>query len=253
MIFIDEKQLYSLLTPTEVIEAIEKSFYIMDSEQVEVPQRVHINRDGNVILLMPCLTDKRFAVKIVSVYPGNTKLGLPALYGTVVLNDGKTGQPLAIIDGTSLTAVRTAAVGAVGAKYTVPEEIETLGIIGAGAQGFHHAWFIGIEKQIKKLMVFDVVEEKAASLASDIKKKLPHIQTVIAKDSRQLVKGSQLIVTATTSDTPVVPDELGLIMNKHFIGVGSYKPRCVNCQIPFTGSLNKFGSILTMRLRKLVT
>jgi len=224
MTFIDSEEVYKLISPLDLISAIEQAFREMDSDEVLTPQRMHINKDGNILLLMPCLTSKRFAVKLVTVYPDNTQLGLPALYGTVVLNDGQTGKPLAVIEGSSLTALRTAAVGAVGARYIVKDEINTLGIVGAGVQGFHQAWFIGLEKNINELMVFDPRKNKAVEMIEKLNPLLPGVDFRIASNTRELIKESQLIVTATTSEKPVIPDELGLLMKKNFIGIGSFKP-----------------------------
>ena len=96
------------------VEAMEQAFADTGTGVVEVPQRVHIDREQNTLLLMPCFGSNYFSTKLVSVFPGNLSKKEPMIYGYAVLNDGRTGRPLAVMDGSKLTAMRTAAVGAVG-------------------------------------------------------------------------------------------------------------------------------------------
>ena len=122
---------------------------------VDVPQRMHFDRGHNTLLLMPCFGEEYFSTKLVSMFPKNHAKKEPVIYGSVVLNDGQTGKPLAVLDGGKLTAMRTAAVGAIGIKYLAPADAGHLGIIGLGIQGFHQALFACQQRSIKELRIID--------------------------------------------------------------------------------------------------
>ena len=107
---------------------------------------------------MPCFGSDYFSTKLVSVFPKNLLIKEPMIYGSVILNDGQTGKPLAVMDGSKLTAMRTAAVGAVGVKHLSPENASTLGVVGLGIQGFHQALFA-----CNDLMALGAVEAIEAS------------------------------------------------------------------------------------------
>ena len=222
MLVLSSEDILNLADHAEIIAAVERAFIMAEGENYHQPDRIHIEHEGKVLLLMPCFTEDYFITKLVSVVPENVQKGQPSLYGTLILNDGKTGQPLALMDAGTVTAIRTGAIGAVGARYTVPEEIKTIGIVGAGVQGYQQAVFIGREKKAENILVNDIDRAKSESLVGRLKNEMPGIHIDAVNNVWDLVKQSELIITATTSNTPVIPDEIGLILGKHFIGIGSY-------------------------------
>ena len=107
----------------------------------EVPPRhVHTIGDAGVSLLMPAwraapATPARYGVKIVNVFPGNAARGLPGIHGVYALFEASTGVPLAVLDGSELTARRTAAVAALAADFLARADARTLLVVGAGRVG----------------------------------------------------------------------------------------------------------------------
>ncbi len=79
------------------------------------------------ILYMPCFLKSIFGAKILTLFPGNTAKNKPVIEGLVLLNDPETGEPLALLDGAKLTAVRTGAVGGDAVRYTTPENSKSVG------------------------------------------------------------------------------------------------------------------------------
>lgn len=191
---------------------------------IEVPQRWHIDRGPNTLLLMPCFGEDYFSTKLVSMFPKNLQKKEPVIYGSVVLNDGQTGKPLAVLDGSKLTAMRTAAVGAVGIKYLAPENAVRLGIVGLGIQGFHQALFACQQRAIKELRIFDRSKEIVQRFASRFNAFYPNIKVIKCDSPKDLCEASDIIITATGSHQPVVPDKGGWWKGKTLIGIGSYKP-----------------------------
>ena len=191
---------------------------------VEVPQRWHIDQGQNTLLLMPCFGREYFSTKLVSVFPDNLLKKEPVIYGSVVLNDGQTGKPLAVLDGSKLTAMRTAAVGAVGIKYLAPADASKLGIVGLGIQGFHQALFACQQRPIKQVRIIDHSKEIMARFAERFNAFYPTIEVIQCLNSSDLCLASDIIITATGSHHPVVPGSGEWWKGKTLIGIGSYKP-----------------------------
>lgn len=224
MIQIDSNTIGNAAPISEWIEVMETAFRDTAEGRVDVPQRIHINHGANTLLMMPCIAEDYFSTKLVSVFPENLKKNKPVIIGTVILNDGKTGEPLAALDGSKLTAMRTAAVGSIGIKYLSPENTASLGIIGLGIQGFHQALFACWQRPIKKLYILDRnisimkrFRERFNAFYSDIK-------VILCRNASELCDASDIIITATGSQHSVVPDEDKWWKGKTLIGIGSYKP-----------------------------
>ncbi len=224
MLCISEKEILEAVTLKEVSDTVEAALVLYETKEFHMPRRMHLDYEGNSLLLMPCFTREKFSTKLVSVFPGNTERDVPVVIGTMILNDGETGKPLALLDGTKLTALRTGAVGAVAVRHTTPQDIHTLGIVGAGVQGFHQALFACQERKISDIRVFDQVPGKVDHFVKNLVGMVPGVKTHWAGSAEELVMESELIITATNSSRPVLPDKEDLLKNKHFIGIGSYKP-----------------------------
>jgi len=224
MIHYDSDTIGKAAPVSDWIAAMEEAFVDTATGKIEVPQRMHLTRGENALLLMPCFGTKYFSTKLVSVHPGNLKNNKPVITGTVILNDIQTGEPLATFDGGKLTAMRTAAVGSVGIKYLAPKEADRLGIIGVGIQGFHQALFVCQQRRISQLRILDrstgVMErfmERFTAYYSDV-------EVILARNAIDLCKNSDMIITATGSRKPVVPAGGKWWEGKTLIGIGSYQP-----------------------------
>lgn len=224
MIWLNESDIRSAAALSEWVDAVEGAMAAHEEGNVLVPQRMHLDREGNTVLVMPTLSGERFACKVVSVFPGNTALGLPVLSGLVMLMDGSTGTPLAVLEGNSLTAMRTGAVGAAGIRRTTPDSVKRLGIIGAGVQGIHQAVFACEVRAFTEVRVFDTQPEARQRGTTELASRLPGKAIMACDTAEQLLLESDVIVAATTSRTPVLPDDIELLREKHFIGIGSYNP-----------------------------
>jgi ornithine cyclodeaminase len=223
MRIINNKQLMQAASPMDFLSAVEKAFLLQEKGGFLMPDRMHAEYDGNVLLLMPAFSHRYFGTKLVSVFPENRKKGEDVITGALLLNDGTTGKPLALLDAASLTAFRTAAVGALGIAYTTPKEVSRLGLIGAGTQGFHQALFACVVRNIAEINVFDPFHPDLASFIRDLQNNLPSVKISIQKNAEKLVSDSEVIITATTALHPVIPEN-ATMKGKHFIGIGSFRP-----------------------------
>jgi alanine dehydrogenase len=211
---------------TEVIEAVEKGFreYKTGSSVVPVRMPVRIEKTGGVFLFMPAYLEREnsFGTKIISVFPENLSSGLSTLQAVYLLNDPTTGEFLALMDGILLTAMRTGAASAVATKYLSRQNSETLGIIGTGAQAPFQAEAVCKVRPIQRILVYDRDLEFAENFSKMVFKNL-QIPVKVTTASRDVVIGSDILVTVTTSAVPVF-DGRDLKTGTHINAVGAYTP-----------------------------
>jgi ornithine cyclodeaminase len=224
MIYLTEADILAAAVFDDIIEAMETAMSVYETKAFNMPQRLHVDNGSNTLLLMPCFIQDYFATKLVTLFPTNPAKGIPMLNGIVVLNNGKTGLPVAILDGRVLTALRTAAVSSVSIRHLTAEDIFSLGIVGAGFQGFYHAWVACSIRNLTDIIIFDSNPEKTAVLIEKLSDVVPHVKFHATACIEDLLEKSQVVVTATTSQKPVLPERADLLIGKHFVAIGSYQP-----------------------------
>ena len=224
MIYLTEKDILKAVSIDEMLDAIEASMYKYERKEFCMPQRLHVDHKGNTLLLMPCFIRDCFGTKLVTLFPKNSENNIPVLNGIMVLNDSQTGVPLALLNGPALTAIRTAAVGAVSIRHLAAEDTQSVGMVGAGVQGFYQVWFACSARNLKNIFIFDLYPEKSLALIEKLSKRIPQVKLHQASCVEELLEESQVVITATTSLEPVLPDKEELLAGKHFVGIGSYKP-----------------------------
>jgi len=211
-------------TPSLWIDIMELALKATKDQDYFTPDRMHVDINENTLLLMPSVGPDMFATKLVSVFPENITKGKAAINGTVILNDGANGESLALLNGAKLTAMRTAAVACVGIRHLSDPLSTTIGIIGGGAQGRHIAWLASHERDIERVFVYDQSPQTINDFISFMADKCPDVDVALCEDAQQVVVNSEIVITATTSSEPVIPNLEDLIVGKCFICVGSYKP-----------------------------
>src|SRR4051794_16130320 len=153
----------------QVIEAVAGAFAAYSAGQTETPLRVGVAPPGEdgVLLAMPCAVAEPPALgaKIVSVFRGNVARGLPTVTSIYVLSDYATGAPLAIMDGSYLTALRTAAGSAVATRSLARKDARVLGVFGTGVQARFHVETIRQVRSLERILVCGTSPEKAAEFA----------------------------------------------------------------------------------------
>ncbi|MBQ7007230.1 MAG: ornithine cyclodeaminase family protein, partial [Oscillospiraceae bacterium] len=140
------------------------------------------------------------------------------------------GETKAIMPASFLTALRTGANTGVMLKHLAPEAAATCGIVGAGVQGVFQTAFACKVRDIKTVFVYDPYLKNFDKFCADV---LELIDTkpdfVLCSDVTELMQKSDIILTATTSNTPVYPDDETLFRGKTVVAIGSYKPDCREC------------------------
>jgi ornithine cyclodeaminase/alanine dehydrogenase-like protein (mu-crystallin family) len=224
MIILSDRDVGELLSPRELIPAIEAAVRRYDSGHGVVPPRQHLDWNGNTLLTMPAATAEALGTKLVAVVPGNSARGLPVTNGLMILNDAQTGLPLAILNAAALTARRTGAIGAVGTKYMTPADLDTVGIIGVGVQGTWQAIFTCCVRPIREVLYVARSPDSGERFSAALGEHAADVRVTRCADTLDLLARASLIITATRSAEPVLPDDPALLQGKHFASVGSFRP-----------------------------
>jgi ornithine cyclodeaminase/alanine dehydrogenase-like protein (mu-crystallin family) len=224
MLYLGPSDILAAADFNAVMDAIEQAYQIDRNGNYEMPVRMHVENGENTLLYMPCFLNTIFGTKILSLFPGNAAKQRPVIEGIVLLNDVETGTPVAILDGARLTAIRTGAVGGTAVRHITPVNAVSLGLIGAGVQGFYQALFACTARKINTVAVYDQVDDKLENFCTRLREALPHVKIEKAGTVKELLKKSEIVITATPATEPVLPNDQELLRGKSFIGIGSYKP-----------------------------
>ena len=175
---------------------------------------------GGTYLVMPC-TDSRYAMtKLVTVTPANRALGLPTIQGRLMVCDGRTGTPLAVLDGSVVTARRTAAVTLLGMETLLGRTPQRVALVGTGTQARAHAHAMGQRWPGLQLRCVGRSAPQAQAFAVELAHDALDASAVSIE---QALDGADAVVAATTSLTAVLPDAIDdriLI-----VGLGSFTPQ----------------------------
>jgi alanine dehydrogenase len=188
------------LTMKEAIIIVEDCLKEHGLKQYENPPKpgVHPLKEA-FIHAMPGYLPRKEAcgMKWVSGFPNNLAYDLPTIMGLIVLNDVNTGQPIAVLDGAYITALRTAAVSGVSAKHLANNDVKTLGIVGAGIQGRYN--LLSLKEVLKKLEVVRIFDTNEKILQKFTSLMSAHVsfKIEICESCRQVIEGADVVVTAT--------------------------------------------------------
>jgi len=194
----------------------------------QVPLRHHHSLPGGTLLLMPAWNSRHLGVKLVTVFPDNATRSLPSVFGQYLLLDGSTGQPLALLDGTTLTKRRTACASGLAARYLAPHGAARLLMIGTGALAPHLVRVHAKVRPIREVAIWGRRPEAAELLARSLAASLPMalgrpVSVRAVTDRRAAVAEADIISCATLSKAPLVEGEW-LREGQHIDLVGAYTP-----------------------------
>ena len=198
------------LPMSEIIEALEVMFKEKGQGRVEMPPKPGIHtRPDAFIHAMPAYIPKleSAGIKWVSGYPENQSKGLPYIIGLLILNDPDTGLPLAVMDASWITAMRTGAATAVAAKYLARPQSSSVGIIACGVQGRSNLEALACLYKIEIVKAFDVYPQLADKYAAEMRAQLG-IPIEVVPAAEAAVRDMDIVVTSgpiLKSPNPVIP------------------------------------------------
>lgn len=223
---LSEEDIRRALPMKEAVEAMKEAFEAVSAGQVTMPTRTHIDipAHNGTALFMPSYANcfGKIGLKVVNIFPDNPKSGLPSIQGIVCLLDGQTGSPLAILNGTFLTALRTGAASGAATDILARPDAETVAIIGAGIQGRTQLEAMCAVRPIKKVWVYDITKDTSVQFAEQMEAVLS-VDIVVAESSLEALQNADIVCTATVSHMPVF-DDADIAQGTHINAIGSYQP-----------------------------
>lgn len=191
-----------------IIEDSFKKYLAGDIIMPDKISQIFDEQSQNRINCMPAtlINEKICGMKWVSVFPSNAPKGIQNVTGVMLISELETGFPVAVIDGTLSTKMRTSAVGCVAAKYLAPSKVETIGIIGAGEEArMHFTLLKHLFPTIKECRVSSLNTEIEQGFIDKFKDVVPEVQFVKCNnDSFKCASGADIIVTAISGQCPVL-------------------------------------------------
>ena len=203
---------------------------MLSEADITTPIRTTVERgkNGESLMLMPCLSDDFWGLKVLTLLPDNPQKGKPFIHGIVALIKAEDGEFVAVFNGQMLTAIRTGAVSGLGIRSISDDNVRKLGLIGAGVQGYWQVRFACAARKFDEIWIYDVVESRL----SEYKKRICEgfaddlgISVNISENARSVIEKSEVIITATNSKQPLFDGcDKSLYEGRFFVGIGSYKP-----------------------------
>lgn len=156
-----------LLDPVLLLDVLADGFRLLSRGEVVAPPRneVQVPNKGALLLMPAWLPAAPITVKLVSVFPANEQLGLPSHQALLCLFDAETGAPVAVMDGTVITALRTAGAAALSTKLLARSEARVLTIVGAGVQGAAHLKLLPTVRDFSEIRIVSRTPGRAEVLA----------------------------------------------------------------------------------------
>jgi len=204
-----QEEVSTLLDMRDTLKAVEDAFREKGLGHVQMPPKVYLyyEKHNGDLRVMPSYMEKgeRSGVKVVNVHPDNPAKGLPTVMAVITLVDPATGVPMAVMDGTLITAFRTGAGSGVATKYLARRDSRILGLVGAGGQAASQLEAIAEVAPITDVKVWGRYKE-AQRFIEGVEDRFQF--SFSAVDSIEAcVRGSDIVTTITPSREPLVKDE----------------------------------------------
>jgi len=222
---VDAEQVRAAAPMPQLLDAIEAAYRDVAAGRDRSPIRSRIPMEAGDMLLMPGLRDggAGASVKLVTVMPGNAARGLPTIHAVVAWLDAETGEPLAILDGPTVTAMRTGAASGVSTRLLARGDAHVLAVFGVGAQAAWQVRAVMAAREIDEVRVFAPTVSRrdgfAASMAAELG---ASVNVVAAESAEEAVRGADVICCATTSFEPIFSAEW-VAPGTHVSAVGSFQ------------------------------
>ena len=221
--FLDARAIVDAVPIGELVDAVEGAFRAVAAGSDRSPLRFHVPLDHGDLLLMPGVRagGTGTSVKLVTVTPDNAARGRPTVQAVVCWFDATTGEPLALLDGPTVTAMRTGAASGVATRLLARRDAATLTVIGAGAQAEWQVRAVQAVRAIERVLVCSRTPESRARLAERIGS-LTGVEARAEADVETAVRNADIVCCATTSASPVF-DAAWLRPGAHVNGIGAYR------------------------------
>lgn len=231
MLILNADEVRAALPMDQAIEAMKRAYASLSDGRADVPLRTRLPIPGRdaVSLFMPAYvttdSDEALAIKVVSLFPENPGRGLAFIQAVVLVLNPQTGQAVAILEGATLTAIRTGAGSGAAIDLLARADSETVTIFGTGAQGRTQLEAACSARKIKSVFIVGHSFDKAKAFAEEMagRGNIPD-KIRFATSAKEAVANADIICAATTSTTPIF-DDRDIRPGTHISAVGGYTPQ----------------------------
>lgn len=208
-LIITKKDIEAVLTPSVAIKAVQKAFRAQGSGQVDMPAKSYLYFKKGDLRSMPAYVHGQgvnmAGIKSVNVHPDNRRQGLPSVMAVITLTDPKNGFPLAIMDGTYLTSIRTGAAGGLAAKLLSRKNAQVAGFVGCGVQARTQLSCLMEVRNLKYIKVWQRSRKSSSARHfCEWARETYHLETLISPEIDEVTTDVGILVTATPSCKPLV-------------------------------------------------
>lgn len=223
---LSSREINQAISMREAIEAVREAFTLVTKKKIVAPTRTHLDLEAHqgTSLIMPAYLPSRekIGVKIINLYEKNPRLGLPHSFALMLVFEAQNGVPLALLEASTLTALRTGAASGLATDLLARKQTKVAAIFGAGFQGRYQLEAVKAVRPLEKVYVYDHDIEKSQIFAHEMNSKL-NLEVIVASTPEKACEEAEIICTATTSFFPVLPDT-AIRPGTHINAIGSYKP-----------------------------
>ncbi len=224
-LYIREEEVRELLPLPEVVRVVEEAFRDKAEGYAVMPPKLIIPLPNGDLRAMPAYLPRQRAagVKVVNSHPQNPAQGLPTVMAMLIMVEPETGFPLAVMEATYLTTVRTGAAGVLATRALARSDACVLAILGAGTQGrIQLLAHCSLLPQLERVRVWSRDEELAWQLKRDLEPQVK-VPIQVCQDPETAVRGADIVVTTTPSRAPIVRNEW-VTEGMHFTCIGADAP-----------------------------
>ena len=226
MLLLSEKQVQDLIDIDELIDTLAQAHIQCSTGRAVMPVRlvVPLPQIHGRITSMPGFLndDNALGMKVVTYFQENPKRGLPAILAMIMLFSVETGKMIAVMDGSYITAIRTACASAMATRALANRETPVLGILGAGVQARAHIQALSRVRKLQQIKIYSPSGISATKIRKDMESDVG-VGVKVAASAEDAVKHSDIVVTVTTAKEPILKSEW-LNAGVHINAVGSHRP-----------------------------
>ena len=212
-----------LLTPKVALAAVGSALEWSRLGTTQVPGRERLQHDGTVLLSMRASGDAGIAEKVLTLSANRANSDRPTIQGVLLIFDGRTGSLRGVLDGGSVTAIRTAAIASWATARLAPADASQMLLVGAGAQARWQVEAILSVRPIQRVSVWNRTEARAVALVSVLAEHHPDVAFAVARDLHAAARAADVITLVTASHDPIL--ELSDLPGScHINAMGAHDP-----------------------------
>jgi|SRR5688572_1013486 len=227
MLILNAQDVKTTVPMKEAIEAMKKAYASLSNKTAVAPQRIHLSIPNHeaISLFMPAYmkneSEEALAIKVVSLFPKNPSRGLAYIQAAVLVLETDTGRAIALLEGSTLTAIRTGAGSGAAIDLLARKDSKVLAIFGAGPQGKTQLEAACAVRNIEKVFIYNPTKEKSEIFAKEMSGINANIN--LANTPKEAIENADIICTATGSKQAVFEDK-DVKPGTHISAIGAYTP-----------------------------